>query len=263
VDALAEGAFDLVSKPGAGGGLTAFTAELEEKVAAAVHSRRRRPLSAPRAVRTRGPLTASAAVPPARRRRTPSRRAAAGRLVLIASSTGGPRALGELIPLLPCPLGAGGVIVQHMPPGFTNSLAARLDRASALTVVEATGGETISPERMLLAPGGSHLRLGADRRARLSDDPPVGALRPRADLTIKDAAALYGDALLLVVLTGMGRDGTEGAKAVKAAGGRVLAEAESTCTVFGMPRSVIEARLADAVLPLHELPAAIAQEAYA
>ncbi|MCW3015795.1 MAG: response regulator, partial [Solirubrobacterales bacterium] len=203
------------------------------------------------------------AAPAARRPRKPSRRSGRGRLVLIASSTGGPRALGELIPRLPSPLGAGGLIVQHMPPGFTNSLAARLDRASALTVVEAAGGEAIRPDTILLAPGGSHLRLGADRRARLSDEPPVGALRPRADLTIEDAAALYGDALLLVVLTGMGRDGTAGAKAVKAAGGRVLAEAESTCTVYGMPRSVIEARLADVVLPLDELSAAIAEEAYA
>ncbi len=129
--------------------------------------------------------------------------------------------------------------------------------------MEAAGGEAIRPDTVLLAPGGSHLRLGADHRARLSDDPPVGALRPRADLTIEDAAGLYGDALVLVVLTGMGRDGTEGARAVKAAGGRVLAEAESTCTVYGMPRSVVEARLADVVLPLHELPGAIAEEAYA
>jgi two-component system chemotaxis response regulator CheB len=114
--------------------------------------------------------------------------------------------------------------------------------------------------RILLAPGGSHLRLGSDKRARLSDEPPVGALRPRADLTIEDAAELYGDQLLLVVLTGMGRDGTEGARAVKAAGGRVLVEAESTCTVYGMPRAVVEADLADAVLPLDELPAAIKEE---
>jgi two-component system chemotaxis response regulator CheB len=180
--------------------------------------------------------------------------------VLIASSTGGPRALGELVPFQPSPLGAGGLIVQHMPPGITNSLADRLDRASALNVVEATGGEVIRPDTILLAPGGSHLRLGADKRAKLSDEPPVGALRPRADLTIEDAAALYGDQLLLVVLTGMGRDGTEGAKAVKAAGGRVLVEAESTCTVYGMPRAVVEADLADAVYPLDELPAAITEE---
>lgn len=274
VDALTEGAFDLVSKPAGGDGLTAFTVEIGDKVRAAVHARARRGPGAPRlAPVTPAPAPASSshrrelrtsahtASPLARRPRT--LKAGTGRLVLIASSTGGPRALGELVPFLPSPLGAGGLIVQHMPPGFTNSLADRLDRASKLTVIEAVGGEAIRPDTILVAPGGSHLRLGADKRARLSDEPPIGALRPRADLTIEDAAALYGEALLLVVLTGMGRDGTEGARAVKAAGGRVLVEAESTCTVYGMPRAVVEADLADAVLPLDQLPAAIAQEMYA
>jgi two-component system chemotaxis response regulator CheB len=183
-------------------------------------------------------------------------------VVLIASSTGGPRALAELVPQLPSPLGAGGVIVQHMPQGFTSSLAARLDRSSTLRVAEAAGGELLAPDALLLAPGGSHLRLGPDRRTSLSDAPPVGALRPRADITIEDAANYFGDKLLLVVLTGMGRDGTEGARAVKRRGGRVLVEAESTCTVYGMPRAIVEADLADRVLPLHELPAAIVEEAW-
>jgi two-component system chemotaxis response regulator CheB len=103
--------------------------------------------------------------------------------------------------------------------------------------------------------------MGDDRRVRLSDDAPMGGLRPRADFTIADAAKLYGPALVLVVLTGMGKDGLEGARAVKAAGGRVLCEAESSCVVYGMPRAVVEAGLADEILPLHELPAAIAREA--
>jgi two-component system, chemotaxis family, protein-glutamate methylesterase/glutaminase len=103
--------------------------------------------------------------------------------------------------------------------------------------------------------------MGADGRVRLSDDAPLGGLRPRADLTIADAAKLFGPALVLVVLTGMGKDGLEGARAVKTAGGRVLVEAESTCVVYGMPRAVAEAGLADEVLPLHDLPAAIAREA--
>jgi len=148
-----------------------------------------------------------------------------------------------------------------MPAGFTASLAARLDAASALTVTEAKGGEALSPTTALLAPGGAHLRLSGDRRARLSDDAPVGGLRPRADFTIADAAALYGSRMVLVVLTGMGRDGLDGARAVEAAGGRVLVEAESTCTVYGMPRAVAEAGLADEVLPLDELPDAIVREA--
>jgi two-component system chemotaxis response regulator CheB len=153
------------------------------------------------------------------------------------------------------------VIVQHMPAGFTASLATRLDSLSPLTIREATGGEPMDPRHLYIAPGGAHLRMGDDRRARLSDAAPMGGLRPRADLTIADAATVYGSSLLLVVLTGMGKDGLDGARAVKAAGGRVLCEAESTCVVYGMPRAVAEAGLADAVLPLHELPAAIAREA--
>ena len=162
---------------------------------------------------------------------------------------------------MPARLGAGTLIVQHMPAGFTASLATRLDNSSRLTVVEAASGDAPSPDKALLAPGGLHLRLDANRRAVLSDSPAIGALRPRADLTLVDAARLFGRKLLLVVLTGMGSDGLDGAKAVRAAGGRVLVQDESTCTVYGMPRAVAEAGLADAVFPLGELPAAIAQEA--
>jgi two-component system chemotaxis response regulator CheB len=188
-------------------------------------------------------------------------RSATRKVVLIASSTGGPKALGELIPRLPTPLGTGSLIIQHMPAGFTASLATRLDSLSRLEVIEAAGGEALDPKKLYLAPGGAHLRMGPDGRVRLSDEAPLGGLRPRADLTIADAAKLFGSALVLVVLTGMGKDGLEGARAVKAAGGRVLAEAESTCVVYGMPRAVAEAGLADEILPLHELPTAIAREA--
>ncbi|MBI5104145.1 MAG: chemotaxis protein CheB, partial [Solirubrobacterales bacterium] len=123
------------------------------------------------------------------------------------------------------------------------------------------GGEALRPDTLLLAPGGSHLRLDERGVARLTDEPAVGGLRPRADLTIEDAAKAFGERLLLVVMTGMGKDGLAGARAVHAAGGRVLAEAEETCTVYGMPRAIVEARLAHEVLPLHELAAAIAAEA--
>jgi two-component system chemotaxis response regulator CheB len=247
VDALAEGAFELVAKPAFGEPLETFTSELGRKVGEAAHSGRvRRP----------------AAKPIARRADHPQRTTVVGRkVVVIACSTGGPKALGELIPKLPSPLGAGTLIVQHMPPGFTASLATRLDAASPLNVREAAGGETLEPGLALLAPGGAHLRLDGTRHAQLSDDAPVGGLKPRADFTIEDAAAQFGARMLLVVLTGMGRDGLEGAKAVRAAGGRILVEAESTCTVYGMPRAVAEAGLADEVLPLDELPGAIVREA--
>jgi two-component system chemotaxis response regulator CheB len=251
VDALAEGAFDLVAKPAMGEPMDVFTADLARKVSDAAEGGKLRKRSAAR----------PALAPPPAPRPVPRRRTGTRPCVLIASSTGGPKALGELVPRLPAPLGCGSVIVQHMPAGFTASLASRLDGVSQLSVREAAGGEALDPRRLYIAPGGAHLRMDDDRRVRLSDEAPMGGLRPRADLTIADAAKLYGASLLLVVLTGMGRDGLDGARAVKAAGGRVLCEAESTCVVYGMPRAVAEAGLADAVLPLHELPAAIAREA--
>jgi two-component system chemotaxis response regulator CheB len=261
VDALAGGAFDLVAKPAIGEGMDNFTAELGRKVAEAAYAGRsrrvrsviaRRPgqVSAPAGVG--GPCSGARPVRPA---------SATKKLVLIACSTGGPKALGELMPALPGRLGSGTLIVQHMPPGFTASLATRLDGSSKLTVREAAGGELLDPSVALIAPGGSHLRLGDDRRTLLNDDAPEGGLKPRADHTIEDAARLYGNRLLLVVLTGMGRDGLRGAKAVQAAGGTVLVEAENTCTVYGMPRAIAEAGLADEVLDLGDLPGAIAREA--
>ena len=112
----------------------------------------------------------------------------------------------------------------------------------------------LDPGTLLLAPGGQHLRLSDDRRLRLTDEAPEGGLRPRADFTIQDAARSFGRRLVLVVPTGMGKDGLDGAHAVKRMGGRVLAEAESTCTVYGMPRAVAEARLADRVGPAARPP---------
>jgi two-component system, chemotaxis family, protein-glutamate methylesterase/glutaminase len=247
VDALAEGALDLVAKPALGEALGGFASELGRKVGQAAHSGR-----------VRRPVVRQVA----RRPEHPRQTVVAGKkVVVIACSTGGPKALGDLIPRLPSPLGAGTLIVQHMPAGFTASLAARLDAASTLTVREAAGGETLEPGVALLAPGGAHLRLDGMRHAQLADDAPVGGLKPRADFTIEDAAKLFGGRMLLVVLTGMGRDGLEGARAVRAAGGRILVEAESTCTVYGMPRAVAEAGLADEILPLDELAGAIAREA--
>jgi two-component system chemotaxis response regulator CheB len=244
VDALSEGAVDLVAKPAAGEALHSFLAELSEKVMLAASSRRTRPAS-------------SALEAPRRASARPSR----PRTVVIACSTGGPRALADLLPKLPSPLGAGSLIVQHMPPGFTSSLADRLDRASALTVREAASGDRLEPHTVLVAPGGQHLRIHSDRTTALDEEPPIGGLRPRADLTIGDAARIFGKDLLLVVLTGMGKDGLEGAHEVRRQGGRILAEAESSCTVYGMPRAIVEADLADGVHDLSNLPEAIAAEA--
>jgi two-component system chemotaxis response regulator CheB len=250
VDALAEGAFELVTKPsGADGGVDTFEESLLAKVRAAIELRRRQ--LALGAVAPAPVLSAGSA------RQT---RRGLTRVLLIASSTGGPRALAELLPQLPSPLGVGTLIVQHMPAGFTASLAARLDRASRLHVREAGGGERLDPTVALVAPGGRHLRLSDDGILTLSDEAPLGGLRPRADLLIADAARRFGERLVLVVLTGMGNDGLRGAEEVRHHGGRILAEAEESCTVYGMPRAIADAHLADSILPLHRLPAAIAAE---
>jgi two-component system, chemotaxis family, protein-glutamate methylesterase/glutaminase len=254
VDALAEGAFDLVPKPAVGEPFHTFTENLAERLRQAVaqaspaelvgngngHAANGHAVAAPRAA---APATG------------------APRAVVIAASTGGPRALAHLLPALPARLGEGTLIVQHMPAGFTGSLAARLDKMSPLRVREAVLGDALEPGTALVAPGGSHLRLDDARQARLTEEAPVGGLRPRADLTIADVAAAWGERTLLVVLTGMGRDGAQGARAVRAAGGRVICEAAESCTVYGMPRAVIEDGMADLVLPLGELAEAIVAEA--
>ena len=247
VDALAEGAVELVPKPTGAALAASFFGELYDKMCLAAISRRpRTPTAAPPAPRPAPAL-----------RRAPGPK----RYVVIACSTGGPKALASLVPALPPDLGDGTVIVQHMPPGFTASLATRLDDASGLNVSEAQGGERLTPHTALVAPGGRHLHLHEGGRVTLGDEPEIGGLRPRADITIRDAARAFGERMVLVVLTGMGKDGLEGAREVRNAGGRILIEAEATCTVYGMPRAVAEAGLADIQLPLHELPAAIATEA--
>ena len=250
VDALAEGAFDLVPKPAVGEPFHSFTENLATRLRAAIARQ-----AAP-------PTNGHAAPRPLAPSRPGNRVGAAGgrRSVVIAASTGGPRALSRLLPELPSPIGEGVVIVQHMPAGFTASLAARLDRDSALRVREAAPGDALDPGTALIAPGGTHLRLELGRSV-LSDADPIGGLRPRADLTIADLVETWGERTLLVVLTGMGRDGVEGARAVREAGGRVLCEAAETCTVYGMPRAVVEDGLADLTLPLHELAPAIVAEA--
>jgi two-component system chemotaxis response regulator CheB len=237
-----------VAKPSASEGLELFRETLAAKVRLAAESRRRR--------RETARMTPAEAEKPSAAPRRPAKDAKA---IVIATSTGGPRALAALVPQLPSPIGIGTLIVQHMPAGFTGSLAARLDRSSELTVREAVGGERLEPHTALLAPGGRHLRLARDGRTTITEDPAVGGLRPRADLLIDDAARIYGERLLLVVMTGMGNDGLHGASVVRTHGGQVLVEAQETCTVYGMPRAIVERGLADSVLPLEQLAGAITE----
>lgn len=251
VDALAEGAFELVPKRAAGGKLQDFLDDLLDKIRAATFQR---PVREMRPPKPRPPD------PEHPRRRLPGELAkpSEGKLVLIASSTGGPRALTTVAAGLPAQIGLGLLIVQHMPAGFTRSLAARLDAESPMTIDEAADGERIEPSCGWVAPGGRHLHI-THRRIEISDEPPVGGLRPCADVTITDAVKSFGGEMVLAVLTGMGRDACDGAASVKEAGGIVIAEHGSTTTVNGMPRAVIEAGHADAILPIDEIASALVE----
>jgi two-component system chemotaxis response regulator CheB len=145
------------------------------------------------------------------------------------------------------------VIVQHIPRGFTRSLAERLDARSAIPVREARHGDAVEPGQVLLAPAGIHTRLvrtGAGAEVSLEEEPSESLHRPSVDVLMASAAEVYGAAAMGVVLTGMGSDGTEGLRAIRGRGGLTLAEAQETCVIFGMPKSAIEAGVVERVVPL-------------
>jgi two-component system chemotaxis response regulator CheB len=186
-------------------------------------------------------------------------------VLAIGVSTGGPSALADLLPTLPANLGVPIVIVQHMPPLFTASLAASLDRQCAFKVKEAVDGEPVLPDVAYLAPGGRHMVLAPPKpgefhpTVRLTDDPPVNSCRPAVDILFQSLAQVYTKNVLSVVLTGMGRDGTDGVARLKQTPNACycIAQSEGTCVVYGMPRSVVEANLADEVLDLDQIGARI------
>ncbi|MCP4537025.1 MAG: chemotaxis response regulator protein-glutamate methylesterase [Chloroflexi bacterium] len=180
-------------------------------------------------------------------------------LIIIGTSTGGPRALQQILSDLPADLPAAMVMVQHMPPSFTRALAQRLDENCALTIKEAQDGDRVARGLALLAPGNFHLALDGRRRVRLTQEPRRNGVRPSVDVSMETAVTQYGSAIIGVVLTGMGSDGTDGARSIKAAGGRIIAEHESTSAVYGMPRSVIEAGLADQVVPLPKVASTLVE----
>lgn len=182
---------------------------------------------------------------------------APGRVIVMASSTGGPRALAEVLPHLPGNLPAPILAVQHMPAGFTKSLAERLDEASQLSIKEAEDGDRIRAGMVLLAPGGKHMTVDSEGRIALNQGPQECGLRPAANITMQSAAEAFGASVLAVVLTGMGSDGTRGSGLIKKAGGEVIVQDEASCVVYGMPKSIVEAGYADAVVPLSEIPAEI------
>jgi len=181
------------------------------------------------------------------------------KVVVIGTSTGGPRALFEVVPHLPANLPVGILIVQHMPPGFTRSLANRLNEVSSLEVREAVDGDTLEIGTALLAPGDFHMIVRQGGRITLEKSPPLHGVRPAVDITMQSAASIYGASVVGVIMTGMGTDGTNGAIAIKRFGGFVLSEDEATCVVYGMPRSVREAGATNKVVRLEEMANAIVE----
>jgi two-component system chemotaxis response regulator CheB len=181
-------------------------------------------------------------------------------LVVIASSTGGPMALQHVLPELPEDFPLPVLVVQHMPPGFTTSFAARLNERCALTVIEACEGMPARRGGIFIAPGGYHLivsRKGAELVCHLTETPPVRSVRPAADVLFMSVAETVGGAVVAVILTGMGKDGLDGVKLLKDKGAYVIAESKETSVIFGMPGAVIAAGLADEVLPLYEIAAGV------
>lgn len=180
------------------------------------------------------------------------------KLVLIASSTGGPKALHELVPAIDKNIDAPVVIVQHMPKGFTASLADRLNDASEISVSETKDGEVLQKGHAYLAKGGKHLVLSRDNQGMVrfehTDDEPVNGLRPCANTTFFSVNEIPFDYIVCAVLTGMGADGFEAIRELrKTKKMYTIAQSKDTCVVYGMPRAVVDNGMADAVLPLEEI----------
>jgi two-component system chemotaxis response regulator CheB len=177
-------------------------------------------------------------------------------IVSIGTSTGGPKALQEIIPKLPKDFPVPIVIAQHMPPNFTKPFAERLDQLSQLSVKEAEEGETIKPGIVYIAPGRGHMRLkrrGIETLVNISEDKEEFIYRPSVDALMLSVADCFPGRSLGVILTGMGNDGAKGCKKIKENGGRIFAQNEESCVVYGMPRAVIEAGIADKVVSLEEM----------
>jgi two-component system chemotaxis response regulator CheB len=244
--ALALGAIDFVAKPknAAAGHLDAIAVQLIEKIKVA--KRASGPLMRPRISEEAKPVAKKVvrvALPP-------------NRIVAIGISTGGPNALQYVLSQIPADFSASTLIVQHMPEGFTEMFAKRLDECCALDVHEARSGDLLLAGRVLICPGNRHMmvrRMPRGDMAVLSDGPPMNGHRPSADVLFHSVAQEFGLTAIGVIMTGMGDDGAEGLGAIKAAGGMTVAQSEDTCVVSGMPRAAIAKGYANKIVSLDAL----------
>lgn len=248
---LAAGAVDCLPKPSGrldSAASATFRAELIAKLQGLTTRHRRREVGA--AVLTGSEVT--------RLLEKPGTRAEA---ILIGASTGGPRAVIQVLRGLAAAAERAPIlIVQHMPPIFTAVFAVQITAETGIHAAEGRDGESVEPGRVYLAPGGTHMglaRTGGQPTIRLDHGPPVRHCRPAVDVLLREAAEIYGGATVAAVLTGMGTDGLEGARAITQAGGTVIAQDEESSVVWGMPGSVVKAGLARLVLPLADIAGAI------
>ncbi len=252
LSALDAGAVDFVQKP------TALATDRMFDMADEVITTVKAAASAPLAR-----LRPAAAVPAGTPVVVPPRAANRYDVLVIGVSTGGPQGLRAVVPRLPASFPLAVAIVLHMPIGYTAAYAKRLAEASELRVVEASDDDEVRPGVVLIAPAGRHLTFKRDQagvvRARLDVSPLDTPHKPSVDVLFQSAADVFGERVLAVVMTGMGDDGRAGAAWIKARNGAVLTEAEETCIVYGMPRSVVEAGLSDASVPLDRLADAIVE----
>ncbi|TWU51936.1 protein-glutamate methylesterase/protein-glutamine glutaminase [Rubripirellula reticaptiva] len=251
MDALAKGANDYVTKPANVGSVTAAMQQVRDELVPRIKAFCPHVAAAP------------AATAPSLPRRTPSRPVglpARVDAVAIGSSTGGPNALQTVLTQLSADFPVPVLIVQHMPPVFTKHLADRLNHLSALSVFEASPGDTIQPGGVWIAPGDFHMRIqrvGTEIKTKLDQETPENSCRPAVDVLFRSASEIYGPNLLTVVLTGMGQDGARGSEAVCQAGGKVIIQDQATSVVWGMPGAVSRLGIEDATLPLERIAAEI------
>jgi two-component system chemotaxis response regulator CheB len=254
LDALSAGANEYVTKPANVGSVGQSMESVREQLIPKIKALTGRPAS-PGPARVAAPVVPARPAPP----RTGPRKKPA--VLVIGSSTGGPEALARVLPLLPATLPVPVLLVQHMPPVFTRQFAQRLDRLSALRVVEAADGSPLVPGTAHLAPGDHHLVVraakGRDPQTALNQGPPENFCRPAVDPLFRSVVTAYDGAVLAVVLTGMGSDGRNGAAEIRAGGGTVLVQDQATSVVWGMPGAIAQAGLADEILPLDRVPEAI------
>lgn len=241
--ALALGAFDFVAKPqDVSSHMAEVATELINKIKAATHSR--------------GVAIQPLAEPGARVSKAAAAAGPASRVIAIGISTGGPNALQFVLSRLPADFPGSIVVVQHMPEGFTEMFARRLDESCAIRVKEAVSGDLLVSGRVLICPGNRHLkvkRLALGEVAVLSDEQRVNGHRPSVDVLFQSLAEEFGARGIAVLMTGMGEDGANGLGEVKRAGGMTIAQSEDSCVVFGMPKAAIERGFATRVIPLDAL----------